>query len=303
MKIGQIQQFFSSVKVNPVKNQTAVCTIPVSEQSVDTFEPRYSKEKEITYSVLSKIRKFTIKDYRGLDNNKIRALRTVCESDEKTKKASSDNIKMALMLKPYLDEKYGKDKYVFVSIGRSPAGIARVLEFMGVETKYLPISGLRNYPDVYCALGASKGLKEYGEFLKKQGISNAGISKSDKKYLFFDYTYTGKSLRAYSEIIRDYYGINHNNMHFLSIWDSLKDAAKDDTALLRQIAEYVTRYLVNSGIEPYGGVSELQVHKLFNINSCKKFESDKAKKFNFLIIDELSKKSLLKENPANKKSL
>ncbi len=303
MKIGQIQQFFSSVKVNSVRNKTEVCSVPVSLQTGDTFEPQYATEKEITKNVLSRLRKFSIKDYKSLDNNKIHALRTVCELEEKTKRASDDNIKMALTLKPYLDEKYGKDKYVFVSIGRSPAGIARVMEFMGVETKYLPISGLRSYPDVYCALGAAKGLKEYGEFLKKQGISNDNISKSDKQYLFFDYTYRGKSLKFFSQMIRNYYGINHNNMHFLSIWDSLKDAAKDDTSLLRQISEYVTIYLTNSGIEPYGGIAELQVNKLFNINSCKKFESEDAKKFNFLVIDKLNQSVLLKENIKNRKSL
>ena len=53
-------------------------------------------------------------------------------------------------------------------------------------------------------------------------------------------------------------------------------------------------------IEEYGGVPHLPIDSIDKIDECKFYENLLAKSFNFFVIDELSKKRLLKQNPNNK---
>ena len=52
-----------------------------------------------------------------------------------------------------------------------------------------------------------------------------------------------------------------------------------------------------------GGIAHLPISQLDEINECKNFESLDAKMYNFALIDKLSKKGILKNNPNNKNSL
>ena len=303
MNIPKISQIFSTYRTAglPVQKNQGI-SIP-SRPLQDTFILNGAEENDIVKKIFSRTRKFSIKNYKKLNEKELEALRTICTKDIFAYEAANINLDMALMLKPELDKKYGEDNYVFVSIGRSPSGIARVFEFMGVETKYLPISGLRNFPDIDCVKGGAEGLSEYGKFLKEQGITNIDIDFSDKKYLFFDYTCSGKSLDFYKGLLKKYYRINQPNMEFISLNDILNESVNNNSYKKRLTSEYIEEFLKGSHIEEFSGISELRVNNLFKINECKKFESDKAKKFNFLLIDELNRRHLLKENPKNKKSL
>lgn len=304
MSIGQItQKIFTNPAVSfPLQSSELSIGYKNSCEN-DCFEFSNPIEHNAAKKIFSKVKKFSVHDYEKLNGSEISALRSVCGKNAKVCDAAQKSLDMALLLKPYLDEKYGEDKYVFVSVGRSPAGIARAFEFMGVETKYLPISNLRCYPDSDCVIGGAEGLDKYGNFLKKQGINNDNIKQSGKHFLFFDYTYTGKSLNFFNDLIRKYYKINLKNMHFLSINNLLAEAAKDDKVQGREVSGYITRYMIRSGIEPFGGVSELKVSSLNEINRCKNFSSPQAKMFNFMLMDSLNQSGLLKENKKNKKSL
>ncbi len=286
-----------------VNNSPLLKPLIFNAHFTDTFVSQSSKEKELIKKVFASTKKFSIRNYKKLNDREIEALRNICEKDADLYLTAQDNINNALILKSYLDNKYGKDKYVFCSIGRSPSGIARVFEFMGIETKYLPISGLRNYPDIDCVLGGAEGLKEYGKLLKKQGISNEEISKSDKSYLFYDFTSTGRTLCYFKDLLSKYYKVKQPNMQFLSLNGDLSKASENDNKLLKQAEKYINFYLRCSNIETYSGICELPVNRLFDADKCKKFESEKAKQFNFLVIDILNEEGLLKENSKNKKSL
>ena len=79
----------------------------------------------------------------------------------------------------------------------------KFIEFMGVETHYLPISNFRLFtePTIFSMIkNQEKGRKAYGKFLKSQGISRAEIEKSDKAYVFYDYYSTGKSFKLSASI-------------------------------------------------------------------------------------------------------
>lgn len=63
----------------------------------------------------------------------------ISKAPEEIEEAVMDNIYLADDLKKYLDKKYGENGYIFASIGTPPSLVAKVFEYMGVETKYLPI--------------------------------------------------------------------------------------------------------------------------------------------------------------------
>ncbi len=303
MKISAINTINFVKSFTASKNENITGPFIPHNQAGDTFVSQFAVENEIAQKIFNSTKKFSIKNYGNLSEKELEALRNVCKKDIDTSYVAEDNLNTALNLKTYLDEKYGKDKYVFVSIGRSPAGLARVLEFMGIETKYLPISGLRDFTCVSAVMRRLNGFDEYGDFLKDQGITNEEISDSDKSYLFYDFTHSGRTLEFFKNILTKRYKIKQHNMYFLSLNDDLIKASKNNYESLKNNEEYINVYLFASRIAQYTGLTELDVKNLFRINGIKNFQSDEAKKFNFLIIDNLNKLGLLKENPKNKKSL
>ncbi len=303
MNIKGIQQYYTSPvqSINRIANKSTNPIIKTSGLSCDTFEVSFGRE--ISTNIFNGKGKFGIKQYKKLLPIEIETLEILCNSDKAIKEAVKENLDMALILKDSLDEQYGKNNYVFVSIGRSPTGIARAFEFMGTETKYLPISGLRNYPYYGMLVAGAKGLNEYGKFLNSQGISNKDIGNSEKQYLFFDYTYKGTTLKLYEELIRKYYDINQPNMRFISLNKRLDPITYEDVKTHREFNYYLSKYLIHSGIEKFGGISELNIENLRDIKKCKKFSTTTSQMYNFLLIRELDKRGLLRENPNNKKSL
>ncbi len=259
----------------------------------------YRKSK----SILSKVRKFNIDDYFNLTAVEKAILINSCS--ETLKKTVFDNLEMALKMRSYLDKKYGKNNYIFVSVGTSPSGIARVFEFMGTETKYLPMSGLRG---IFSDRNINKtefNIDLYGKLLKEQNLSKEEIEKSKKKYLFFDYTASGRSLKKFGYIMREFYDINSSNVSFLSLNSVMYHMSRYSESEQMKAADYETSYLWNSGIEKYGGISSLPYNKITpeTIDQCKKFSSKEAKLYNFLLMDLLNKKGLLKINQKNKNIL
>ena len=311
MIINKITNALYPYKSLPVNNINKNFLLSFKGTEGDSFELSDSKENNIAKKVFSSTKKFSVRDYNKLNQKQLDAMRKICLKNEGAKEAADDSIEMALLLKSYLDDLNGEGNYVFVSIGRSPVGIARAFEFMGVETKYLPISRLTYYPDYECVLGGANGLKEYRKFLNKQGIYNENIGLSGKQYYFFDYTNSGNSLYYFEKLLRKGYKINTRNMHFLSLNRQLVTAGEkmderqycEKTLKSISPSRYIIKYLKNSGIQDYGGISELRVDRLYDITKCKDFESDEAKIFNFLVMDRLQEMGLLKENRKNRKSL
>ena len=109
-------------------------------QGEDIFLP--SKQFENSRRVeklLNSVKKVTPNEYKKLSDEQLKDF-FYYNLDDNLQIAVEDNLAVALPLKELLDRKYGKDKYIFVSIGSSPSPIGRIFEFSGVETKYLPIS-------------------------------------------------------------------------------------------------------------------------------------------------------------------
>lgn len=259
------------------------------------IDPLVRKEN-IAKKIFERKGKFDIEKYQSLSKVEKEIIREV--SHHSVKIAASENVEQGLKLKKQLDRLYGKNKYVFVCIGTSPACIARVMEFSGVETKYIPISGLGkaiNYNNINRCL---QDTNEYTRFLTEQGISNEEIEKSGKKYLFFDYINSGKTLEFFQQIMEQNFGVDSTQIEYLSLNEALESAnsmvfSKDKSE------EYIWKYLTHSYSERFCGVPHINYRDLNEIYSVIAKESPVGKQYNFFVIDELNKLKLLKHNTKN----
>ena len=144
------------------------------QQDTFTLSDKERQKQEVE-TLLSKKRKFNISSYKKLSSSDIEKINETIVS--RTHSAGERSVDIALDLKDYLDKTYGANNYVFCCIGTSPAGVARVFEFMGVETKYLPISGLTHV----CDFEYYRNLyPDYLAFLSEQGLTKEKMEKSKK---------------------------------------------------------------------------------------------------------------------------
>ena len=259
-----------------------------------------AKIRHRSKSIFSRFQKFSIQDYKSLSKLEKSVLREV---NLDAKQAALDSIQVATKIKKKLDEEYGDGKYVFCCIGTSPSGLARVLEFMGVETRYLPISKLNWLPSVSAWKKHSSKFSNYEKFLDEQGLSSPKIEKSDKQFLFYDYWQQGMSLIVFEEMMKEYFGLDLPNVSFESINNLCYQACLENLQEPEYSKNYIQLYMDDMKIEEYGGVPHLPIEDIDKIDECKFYENLLAKSFNFFVIDELAKKKLLKCNSVNKEVL
>ena len=273
-------------------------------------------------------RKFDISDYKVLSPFEKRLILNRC--NDKDQKRADTNIELALDIKDELDGMYGEGKYVFECIGTSPAPIARVLEFMGVETHYFPISNLADY-DLNMAKkqieADSVGQKKYSEFLSSQGVKPDMLDNDDRTFVFYDFTQTGTSLGHVRDLLEECYDVPvsykvryrslNNDLHMLYD-DTLLFSEKKCCSILedfprlnavsdkcRTVLDYIRVNLLERDASNYCGIPHLPLENIRNIGFVETSPSLRfeEQKYNFLVIDKLNEMGLLKENPANKVSL
>ena len=302
MNVTQLISAISSAKCLRKKLSSQINpNISILNSQNDSFEMSLSAKRNLqAKKILSRTKKFDIDSYNFLS----KAERTVLMATSlHVQDAAKQSVKMGLAVKKHLDERFGDGNYVFVSIGTSPAGIGRVLEFMGVETKYIPISGLsfcsqNDYYKKFVPL-----FPKYIDFLDNQGISKEKIEASGKTYLFFDYTRSGRSLKLFQKIMREYFGIDCKNIKYKSFDYECYSASAKKIDPEKYAVDYIDFYVNKEHIAEFAGVDHLPLWELDKIERCKTFESENSKRFNFLIIDMLKRKKLLKYNPKNRNTL
>lgn len=300
MSIGKIVSSIVSAPKNISQRRlTGKFTRPIKQ---DVFVKSNEFQRQAFASkILSRDSKFTIDSYDCLSEEENTLLREVADID--TKIAVNSSVDLGLKFKSYLDEKYGEGKYVFVSIGTSPTGIARVMEFTGVETKYLPATDLARVTSEQDIEEHRDKYSVYKKFLKQQGLTKKDIDESGKKYLFYDYTFTGKSLTIFEILMQHEFGITSPNIEYRSLNGDLNLAASAGGNPHRDVCEYIDEYFKDSSMAQYGGIPHLRLDEMDKVFEKKHSYGNAPNLFNFLMIHILNKSGLLKENKKNLKSL
>lgn len=290
--------FYSHTK-QAVKNHAgSLLDAKTTPAKGDTF----TKSNFTLQDFYNKKDKFQISDYKDMSETTKQQIRKAIPKD--IKNAAETNIDMALNLKTMLDKQYGKNGYVFVSIGRSPSLIAKVFENMGTETKYLPISHIGEEGATLESVTKRLDTTKYSNLLKQQGLTPVKMLANPKKYLFYDYTDKGRSLKIFKELLTKTFHLPKFKMQFKSLNSDLLATNYDDET---KIFDYIDEYLKHSSSEKYSSIARLDYFNTpdndFSTETLTKHDNPNAKFYNFLVIDKLSRYGLLNENLRNQTSL
>lgn len=234
-----------------------------------------------------KLYKMTPKVLREYRYNKI---------SDKCKQAAFDSVIMGNIIRKEYDNKYGKDGYVFVSIGTSPAGVARTLELMGKEVKYVPISGVREIGFPIDELTEYQDYNKYSDFLDSIGLDRKSVIKNPKKHIFCDFTSPQAStLGAVRYFATERRGLPLNKVDFRSLNLDLFRYAVRHPKVRDKVIKY-TDDLCNSRLSKYSGIPHLNCMTVNNIEEALKAKPSKlASDFNFAMAYILDEKGLLSE--------
>ena len=184
-----------------------------------------------------------------------------------TKEIAEKSYKMAKLTEEMCDKKYGKDNWVFVSIGTSPAGIGKALELRDKEVKYLPISELRFLKEKdYKESAKRRQHTEYIKYLDSIGLRKNNINKDDKHYVFVDYTHSGKTLK-YLERFAHLNGADPKKTHFLSLNKELLDYAEQEKGdkEINEVHDYFKFFCMTQQMEYYVGIPHIPYYETNSI--------------------------------------
>lgn len=262
------------------------------------FSPKTKKNSELLKPFYSSKKRFSAKDYEKLSDSEVSKIKDLCP--DSIKDVVDDNVILGSKFKESLDEKYGKDGYIFVSIGTSPALLAKFFEFSGVETKYLPISNLENAS--YDKKLIKKEFDNYRQFLSQQGIDKKQLEKGNKKAIFYDYTHTGLSLNRFKDLMMNELCLPSDKVEFRSLNKDIEDSVKSvkgqfiEDIYVNFAKFYIKEYFIKANAEEYAGVPHLNWCNLQEIRKGNEENTPKSQMYNFLLIDKLKNDKLLKNS-------
>ncbi|MBO5949053.1 hypothetical protein J6Q66_09500 [bacterium] len=305
MKITAINNFninFQNWKPNrfvSFKNNCADEVIISTQPNFEEISKNYFKNHK---------GKFDISDYKNLSQTEVKA---IDENIPKTvKDAAEHTYAIGKCFKNYLDDKYGKDNYMFISIGTSPSGIGRVLEFSGVETKYLPLTGFRMSLDSLPKWinKYRNGVDHYIDFLDSQGINKDLPQKTNKEIIFADFVYSRSTLNNFEYLLEREmnFPLYDKNVHILNLEEELKHAfcrEEQTDENKNMFNRFSKKYLLYGETAKYCGVPHLELQDFDKFDPTKIKRKPLQKQYNYEIIKRLDADGEIEENPQNRNSL
>ena len=148
------------------------------------------------YSILKPINRVTIENYAQMTTTDILELRNA--TPKRIIEMAKVNCCLAQNIKNSLDTKYGEKNYTIISIGRSVAPLTEALQDMDVNTKFVPLSGMKkrcNYSE--------SSIKTFKEYLESIGLSKRELDDNPKHtYILFDYAASGLGLENTHKLLQ-----------------------------------------------------------------------------------------------------
>lgn len=250
-----------------------------------TASPIKMKTRIYGEQLLDSVSEVTPEFYKSLSPKKLKAIRVGTAVNIANRAAIIENI--AQIIKNIFDNRFGKDSYVFISVGRSLSATAKCLEFMGVETRQLPFSGVHNSKIVDVdKIISQRGFNKYVDFLYEQGLDN-----KSKKHIFCDYCFSGETLRTFKEIIEaPEVGLKSKNNIFININKALHCVEEKHPRFSKPIEEFLS-YLNGQFFDNVANIGRLSIRHLSNVKSALTPEvPEYTKLLNFSLLDILNLK-------------
>lgn len=210
--------------------------------------------------------------------------------------AAEINTHLGFKLKNSLDKKYGRDEYVFVSVGIPASLIGKAVESAGAEVRYIPIPQEKSWMYSF----SDKDFKLFGNFLKKQEISKQAMDSSTKKYLFYDCSNDYKQTQRLENMLAARYNLPKEKMEFRSLNEDLRSLRAGSDLIETYIKDYLQQ---RQRREKFTSISHLPSRNLkaddFEPWNITKHYQTPVKVFNFLVMSKLNEIGRLENNPRN----
>ena len=224
-----IGQYNSSIPKNP-----KVSLVPNSHIS---FCSRV-KTKQVNFALshgLEKLKTFSTEEYKSLSEAELKAIRSEYEKlvhrdrDVNYLRCEQMHSKTADSIRQTLDGKYGKDKYVVITIGRSLSSIGKALGYqIGEENVInLPMSQAGKYllERYVKSIEADGEIDVLRGVLAKQGLTKDAIQKSGKQYVIMDYCCSGESLKGAKELLTRHDVLGNKQIKSMDVAKCVKNKA------------------------------------------------------------------------------
>ena len=189
--------------------------------------------------------KFNIQDYKNLSKTEKEFISENIPNE--IKELAMVNVGVGIALKQAFDDKYGEGNYKFISLGTSPALTAKVMELMGADVVYLPMS----YAHTTCTkhwLQESPYIDFYKGYMENIGLTNENLRKENKRGIICDYTVSGRSLElsefmlkgplGLDESLLDTYTMNNLIQNSPYIQEDVKDRYLNELLKKEKAADY-----------------------------------------------------------------
>ena len=236
---SKIGSYFSPVKKEITKQYNTNTTTNLNETSfkgevyqVQEIQNQIGSEEIFFQKFLNRKGKVSKKEYEEIAKNHPRTLSKCYEMCKKEKGDIISDIeataKVACNLKDYYESLYG-DNYTVISVGRSPAPYTEVMQNIGCNVIFLPISSLGTLSS---AIDANKSLDEIEtefpsikiimDYATKKGIA----SEDAGDLVVIDHTASGKSLKVMDALLKKRGDIPPEKIHKHTLMTDIAVAKK-----------------------------------------------------------------------------
>ena len=222
----------------------------------DTFKKSSQADNEISFEIPLRLKEYTPAIDRinsKIDKDKFLHLNETISDDIysdiplSTKTFAAENIVLASVFKETLDEAFGKGKYKFVSIGTSPACIAKVLKLTGSDVVSLPMSFSKT-SSAKKWLDNSPYLENYQRYMNECSLSNESLEAEGKVAVVCDFANSGRSLELAQYMLTGPLWLNKDNIRIVTMNDIIQNS---DRISNEWKEKYMKEYLYQEQMEQY----------------------------------------------------
>lgn len=181
------------------QNNTEYAKFPFGVNNYFTNQVAFTGGNQAAHRILDRSLAFGVKEYEALSHDDWAILKSVGGMfRQKDKRTKDFIIRFGEQFSERVHERY-PNGFTFVSIGRSPAFLAKRLEFEGEDVRYCPISHLTCRHDIKFTPHL---IQTYKKYLDTIGLTSEFAKTTDKPIVMVDYIHEGFSICNFERLLR-----------------------------------------------------------------------------------------------------